>query len=32
VADEAFPLKTYLLRPYPGSINNGDKQKQVFKS
>eukprot|EP00102_Acyrthosiphon_pisum_P014343 XP_008184348.1 PREDICTED: uncharacterized protein LOC103309790 [Acyrthosiphon pisum] len=21
VADETFPLKTYLLRPYPGSIN-----------
>lgn len=30
VADEAFPLKTYLLRPYPGSIINGDLQKQVF--
>lgn len=30
VADEAFPLKTYLLRPYPGSKMNGDIQKQVF--
>lgn len=30
VADESFLLKTYLLRPYPGSIINGDIQKQVF--
>jgi len=30
LTDEAFPLKTYLLRPYSGSIINGDLQKQVF--
>jgi len=30
VGDEAFPLKSYLLRPYPGSTINGDIEKQVF--
>ncbi|KAJ8941583.1 hypothetical protein NQ314_010361 [Rhamnusium bicolor] len=30
VGDEAFPLTTYLMRPYPGSVINGDIEKQVF--
>lgn len=30
VGDEAFPLKTFLLRPYPGSQSNGDGEKTVF--
>lgn len=30
VGDEAFPLKPYLLRPYPGSTINGDVEKQIF--
>lgn len=30
VGDEAFPLKTYLLRPYPGSKINGDIEKKIF--
>ncbi|XP_008185414.1 uncharacterized protein LOC103310083 [Acyrthosiphon pisum] len=30
VGDEAFPLKTYLLRPFPGSTINGDIEKQIF--
>jgi hypothetical protein len=30
VGDEAFSLKTYLLRPYPGSTINGDIEKQIF--
>ena len=28
--DEAFPLKTYLLKPYPGSQSKGDNEKRVF--
>jgi len=27
---EAFPLKTYLLKPYPGSQSKGDSEKSVF--
>jgi len=27
---EAFPLKTYLLKPYPGSQCKGDNEKSVF--
>lgn len=30
VGDEAFPLKKYLLRPYPGSQIQGDKSKRIF--
>jgi hypothetical protein len=30
VVDEAFPLKTYLMRPYPGSQSKGDKEKSIF--
>lgn len=30
VGDEAFPLKTYLLRPYRSSTINGDIEKQIF--
>lgn len=30
VGDEAFPLKKYLLRPYPGSQILGDKSKRIF--
>jgi hypothetical protein len=30
VGDEAFPLKTYLMRPYAGSLNKGDNEKSVF--
>jgi hypothetical protein len=30
VGDEAFPLKTYLTRPYPGSQSKGDNEKSVF--
>lgn len=30
VGDEAFPLKTYLLRPYPGRQSNGDADKSYF--
>ncbi|XP_047499503.1 uncharacterized protein LOC125045951 [Penaeus chinensis] len=30
VGDEAFPLKTYLLRPYPGSQASDDDQKRLF--
>lgn len=29
VGDEAFPLKTYLLRPYPGKQNVGN-EKRIF--
>jgi len=28
--DEAFPLKTYLLKPYPGSQSKGDNEKNIF--
>ena len=30
VGDEAFPLKTYLMRPYPGSQSKWDHEKSVF--
>ncbi|KAF0751358.1 protein ALP1-like [Aphis craccivora] len=30
VGDEAFPLKTYLIRPYPVSKINGDIEKNIF--
>ena len=30
VADEAFPLKRYLLRPYPGSQIQNDRAKRIF--
>ena len=29
VGDEAFPLKTYLRRPYSGSQNKGDNEKSI---
>ncbi|XP_031332700.1 protein ALP1-like [Photinus pyralis] len=30
VGDEAFPLKRYLLRPYPGSQIQDDRSKRIF--
>ena len=30
VGDEVFPLKTYLLRPYPGSQSKGGTEKSIF--
>ena len=30
VADEPFPMKPYLLRPYPGRDISGDVSKKVF--
>jgi hypothetical protein len=30
MGDEAFPLKTYLMRPHPGSQSKGDNEKSIF--
>lgn len=30
VSDEAFPLKIFLMRSYPGSQSSGDAQKTAF--
>ena len=30
VGDEVFPLKTYLMRPYPGSQSKGENEKSIF--
>jgi hypothetical protein len=30
VDDEAFPLKIYLLRPYPGVSARNDESKQIY--
>jgi len=30
MGDEAFPLKTYLLKPYPGSQSKRDNEKSIF--
>lgn len=30
VADAEFPLKPYLLRPYPGTAISGDIKKNIF--
>jgi hypothetical protein len=27
---EVFPLKTYLMRPYPRSQSKGDNEKSIF--
>ena len=31
VDEEAFPLKKYLLRPYPGVSARNDESKQIYK-
>jgi hypothetical protein len=30
MGDVAFPLKAYLLKPYPGSQSKGDNEKSIF--
>ena len=30
MGDEAFPLQTYILKPYPGSQSKGDNEKSIF--
>jgi len=30
VGDEAFPLETYLMRPYPGSQSKRENEKSIF--
>jgi hypothetical protein len=30
VGDEAFPLKTYLMRPYPSSQSKWDNENSIF--
>jgi hypothetical protein len=30
VGDEAFPLKRYLLQPYPGILAQNDESKQIY--
>jgi len=30
MGEEAFPLKTYLLKLYPGSQSKGDNEKSIF--
>ena len=30
MGDEDFPLKTYLLKPYPRSHNKGNNEKSIF--
>ena len=30
MGDEAFPLKKYLLRPYPGVLARNDESKQLY--
>jgi hypothetical protein len=30
VGDKAFPLKTYLMTPYPGLQSKGENEKSIF--